>query len=53
MAGSGIIIASIQTGLNGNYIITGLSPGSYDVVFSADKFASQTSTVHIAPNKIK
>ncbi|MEH7024219.1 carboxypeptidase-like regulatory domain-containing protein, partial [Priestia megaterium] len=53
IAGSGIIIASTQTDLNGNYIITGLSPGSYDVVFSANNFASQTSTVHLTPNEIE
>ncbi|WP_303982341.1 carboxypeptidase-like regulatory domain-containing protein, partial [Niallia circulans] len=52
IAGSGIIIASTKTDLNGNYVITGLSPGSYDVVFSADNFASQTSTVHLTPNEI-
>jgi len=53
IAGSGIIVTSTKTDLNGNYIITGLSPDSYDVVFSADNFASQTSTVHLTPNEIE
>ncbi|WP_303984580.1 carboxypeptidase regulatory-like domain-containing protein, partial [Niallia circulans] len=53
IAGSGIIIASTQTDLNGNYIITGLSPGTYNVVFSADNFASQTVTVNLAPGEVE
>nr|WP_308346208.1 carboxypeptidase regulatory-like domain-containing protein [Priestia aryabhattai] len=51
ITGSGIIVASAKTDLNGNYIISGLAPGSYDVIFSADNFASQTSTVHLVPNE--
>ncbi|WP_425469082.1 carboxypeptidase regulatory-like domain-containing protein [Priestia megaterium] len=53
IAGSGIIIASTKNDLNGNYVITGLSPGNYDVLFPADNFASQTSAVHLAPNEIE
>ncbi|MEO2222775.1 carboxypeptidase-like regulatory domain-containing protein [Priestia megaterium] len=51
ISGSGIIVASAKTDLNGNYIISGLAPGSYDVVISADNFAAQTSTVNLLPNE--
>ncbi|PFA93380.1 hypothetical protein CN383_28780, partial [Priestia megaterium] len=51
ITGSGIIVASAKTDLNGNYIISGLAPGSYDVVFSADNFAAQTRTVNLLPNE--
>ncbi|MEO2222778.1 carboxypeptidase-like regulatory domain-containing protein, partial [Priestia megaterium] len=51
ITGSGIIVASAKTDLNGNYIISGLAPGSYDVVISADNFAAQTSTVNLRPNE--
>ncbi|MEC2077419.1 carboxypeptidase regulatory-like domain-containing protein, partial [Metabacillus fastidiosus] len=45
LSNSGIIVASTETDQNGNYVITGLAPGTYNVVFSADNFAGQTSTV--------
>ncbi|MED4456368.1 carboxypeptidase-like regulatory domain-containing protein, partial [Metabacillus fastidiosus] len=45
LSNSGIIVASTQTDQNGQYVLTGLAPGTYNVVFSADNFAGQTSTV--------
>ncbi|WP_446715646.1 carboxypeptidase-like regulatory domain-containing protein, partial [Bacillus sp. OTU530] len=45
--GSGIIVASTQTDQNGSYLLTGIAPGSYNVVFSAENFTSQTVSVNL------
>ncbi|WP_342045359.1 carboxypeptidase regulatory-like domain-containing protein, partial [Bacillus sp. OTU530] len=45
--GSGVIVASIQTDQTGNYVLTGIAPGSYNVVFSAANFTNQTVSVNL------
>ncbi|WP_129729200.1 MSCRAMM family protein [Ectobacillus funiculus] len=45
--GSGIIVASTQTDQTGNYLLTGIAPRNYDVVFSAENFTSQTVSVNL------
>ncbi|WP_165350947.1 carboxypeptidase-like regulatory domain-containing protein, partial [Ectobacillus funiculus] len=45
--GSGIIVASTQTDQNGSYLLTGIAPGSYNVVISAENFTSQTVSVNL------
>ncbi|WP_129729008.1 carboxypeptidase regulatory-like domain-containing protein, partial [Ectobacillus funiculus] len=45
--GSGIIVASTQTDQTGNYVLTGIAPGSYNVVISAANFTSQTVSVNL------
>lgn len=42
ISGSGIIVASTLTDQEGNYILSGLSPGNYNVIFSAEGYVSQT-----------
>ncbi|WP_165350945.1 carboxypeptidase-like regulatory domain-containing protein, partial [Ectobacillus funiculus] len=46
--GSGVIVASTQTDQTGNYLLTGIAPGSYNVVISAANFTSQTVSVNLA-----
>ncbi|MED1919631.1 carboxypeptidase-like regulatory domain-containing protein, partial [Bacillus thuringiensis] len=53
LSNSGIIVASTQTDQNGNYVITGLAPGTYNLVFSADNFAGRTETVILTPGEIE
>jgi uncharacterized surface anchored protein len=45
--GSGVIVASTRTDSNGNYRVTGIAPGNYNVVFSAANFTSQTVSVNL------
>ena len=48
ISGSGIIVASALTDQEGNYILTGLAPGAYNVIFSADGYVSQTINITLS-----
>ncbi|WP_438448238.1 carboxypeptidase regulatory-like domain-containing protein [Gorillibacterium sp. sgz5001074] len=46
----GIIIATVTTTLFGNYVVSGLAPGSYTVVASAEGYATETLGAAVASN---
>ncbi|WP_169907692.1 carboxypeptidase regulatory-like domain-containing protein [Priestia abyssalis] len=51
--GTGIIVASAQTDQNGQYVLTGLALGSYNVVFSAPEYVTQTVPVILASGEVE
>ncbi|MFI8687005.1 carboxypeptidase regulatory-like domain-containing protein [Rossellomorea sp. NPDC077527] len=51
ISGSGIVVASTLTDQDGNYILTGLASGDYNVIFSAEGYVSQTSMITLSPNE--
>jgi large repetitive protein len=51
ISGSGIVVASTLTDQEGNYILTGLAPGDYNVIFSADGYVRQTVMITLRPNE--
>ncbi|PFG06478.1 carboxypeptidase family protein [Bacillus sp. es.034] len=48
ISGSGIIVASTLTDQEGNYILSGLAPGDYNVIFSANGYVSQTVMITLS-----
>ncbi|WP_226526993.1 carboxypeptidase regulatory-like domain-containing protein [Metabacillus niabensis] len=50
--GSGVIIASTETDQNGMYILPSLPPGTYDVIFSAEGYVTETRSIILSPNEI-
>lgn len=48
ISGSGIVVASTLTDQEGKYILTGLAPGDYNVIFSADGYVSQTVMITLS-----
>ncbi|UTE75620.1 carboxypeptidase regulatory-like domain-containing protein [Rossellomorea sp. KS-H15a] len=52
ISGSGIIVASTLTDQEGNYILTGLSAGDYNVIFSADGYVSQTVMIRLSTGEM-
>ncbi|WP_282137851.1 carboxypeptidase regulatory-like domain-containing protein [Rossellomorea aquimaris] len=51
ISGSGIVVASTLTDQEGNYILTGLAPGDYNVIFSADGYVRSTFMITLSPNE--
>lgn len=51
ISGSGIVVASTLTDQEGNYILTGLAPGEYNVIFSADGYVRSTFMITLSPNE--
>ncbi|MCU7741452.1 carboxypeptidase regulatory-like domain-containing protein, partial [Priestia megaterium] len=49
---SGVVIATTQTDINGNYFIPDLSPGFYQVVALNVNFEAQTQNITLVPNQI-
>ncbi|MEK1833448.1 carboxypeptidase-like regulatory domain-containing protein [Priestia megaterium] len=47
----GVVIATTQTDINGNYLVPNLSPGSYQVVALNVNFQAQTKNVTLVPNQ--
>ncbi|MGG4167943.1 carboxypeptidase regulatory-like domain-containing protein [Rossellomorea vietnamensis] len=52
ISGSGIIVASTLTDQEGNYILTGLSAGDYNVIFSAVGYVSQTVMIRLSTGEM-
>lgn len=48
ISGSGIIVASTLTDQEGNYILSGLGTGNYNVIFSANGYVSQTVMITLS-----
>ncbi|MBW3113649.1 carboxypeptidase regulatory-like domain-containing protein [Bacillus sp. MCCB 382] len=51
ISGSGIVVASTLTDQDGNYILTGIAPGDYNVIFSADGYVSQNVMITLSQNE--
>ncbi|WP_394549209.1 MSCRAMM family protein [Priestia aryabhattai] len=48
----GVVIATTQTDINGNYFIPDLSPGFYQVVALNVNFEAQTQDITLVPNQV-
>ncbi|MED4051937.1 carboxypeptidase regulatory-like domain-containing protein [Priestia megaterium] len=48
----GVVIATTQTDINGNYFIPDLSPGFYQVVALNVNFEAQTQYITLVPNQV-
>ncbi|WP_404354763.1 carboxypeptidase regulatory-like domain-containing protein [Cytobacillus firmus] len=51
ISGSGIIVAQTLTDEQGNYILSNLPAGTYNVIFSAGGYVRKTFTVALSPNE--
>ncbi|USK42072.1 carboxypeptidase regulatory-like domain-containing protein [Cytobacillus oceanisediminis] len=51
ISGSGIIVAQTLTDEQGNYILSNLPPGPYNVIFSAEGYVRRTLSVALSPNE--
>ncbi|MBU7592485.1 carboxypeptidase regulatory-like domain-containing protein [Metabacillus halosaccharovorans] len=52
LSGSGVNIASTETDQNGIYILTNLPTGTYDVIFSAEGYVTETRSIILPPNEM-
>jgi uncharacterized surface anchored protein len=48
---NGIVIAEIQTDIDGNFFIEGLLPGEYSIVAINTDYRSQVLTINVQPNE--